>query len=103
FLCQKNGGFVLPYGRRIEVQRRRTPLYEPYIGVYAAAAASVPGRTAAGNRHRYPVQRRGAVLKITKAFLEASDGHEIYYELFEPEAPVGHVHIVHVMAEHIAR
>ncbi|WKA49704.1 alpha/beta hydrolase [Planococcus liqunii] len=42
-------------------------------------------------------------MKITKAFLEASDGHEIYYELYEPEAPVGHVHIVHGMAEHIAR
>lgn len=42
-------------------------------------------------------------MKITKALLEASDGHEIYYELFESEAPVGHVHIVHGMAEHIAR
>lgn len=42
-------------------------------------------------------------MKITKTFLEASDGHEIYYELYEPEAPMGHVHIVHGMAEHIAR
>ena len=32
-----------------------------------------------------------------------SDNHEVYYELYEPEAPIGHVHIIHGMAEHIAR
>ncbi|MDN7225913.1 alpha/beta hydrolase [Planococcus sp. N064] len=42
-------------------------------------------------------------MKITKAYLATTDGQEIYYELYEPEAPVGHVHIVHGMAEHIAR
>ncbi|TWT28225.1 alpha/beta fold hydrolase [Planomicrobium sp. CPCC 101110] len=42
-------------------------------------------------------------MKVTKGFLEASDGHEIYYELYEAENPTAHVHIVHGMAEHIGR
>lgn len=32
-----------------------------------------------------------------------SDEHDIYYELYEPDNPVGHVHIIHGMAEHIGR
>ncbi|WP_372869832.1 alpha/beta fold hydrolase [Planomicrobium okeanokoites] len=42
-------------------------------------------------------------MKITKNFIKASDGHEIYYELYIPEKPTAHVHIIHGMAEHIAR
>ncbi|MDN7241210.1 alpha/beta hydrolase [Planococcus sp. N028] len=42
-------------------------------------------------------------MKVTRNFLEASDGHEIYYELYEAENPKGHVHLVHGMAEHIGR
>jgi alpha-beta hydrolase superfamily lysophospholipase len=44
-----------------------------------------------------------AALKITKNFIQATDKHELYYELYEPEAPIGHVHIIHGMAEHIGR
>lgn len=42
-------------------------------------------------------------MKITKNFIKASDGHEIYYEVYEPENPKAHIHIIHGMAEHIAR
>ncbi len=42
-------------------------------------------------------------MKITKNFLRASDNHEIYYEVYEPENPKAHIHIIHGMAEHIAR
>ncbi|MGK7378368.1 lysophospholipase [Planococcus sp. 1R117A] len=38
-----------------------------------------------------------------KDFIRASDGHEVYCELYEPKAPIAHVHIIHGMAEHIAR
>lgn len=42
-------------------------------------------------------------MKITKNFIRASDKHEIYYEVYVPEKPTAHVHIIHGMAEHIAR
>lgn len=42
-------------------------------------------------------------MKITKNFIKASDNHEIYYEIYEPENPAAHIHIIHGMAEHIAR
>lgn len=42
-------------------------------------------------------------MKITKSFIEASDSHEIYYEVYEPEKPKAHVHLIHGMAEHLAR
>lgn len=42
-------------------------------------------------------------MKITKNFIRASDKHEIYYEVYVPKNPTAHVHIIHGMAEHIAR
>lgn len=42
-------------------------------------------------------------MKITKSFLDMSDEHDVYYELYEPEKPIGHIHIIHGMAEHIGR
>lgn len=37
-------------------------------------------------------------------YVEMSDGHEIYTVLYKPEnPPIGHVHILHGMAEHIGR
>lgn len=42
-------------------------------------------------------------LEITKNFVRASDKMEIYYEIYEPENPTAHVHIIHGMAEHIGR
>lgn len=42
-------------------------------------------------------------MKITKSFAEMSDGHEIYYETVYPSSPIGHVHVIHGMAEHIGR
>lgn len=42
-------------------------------------------------------------MKITKNFIRAADKHEVYYEIYEPEQPHTHVHIVHGMAEHIGR
>lgn len=42
-------------------------------------------------------------MKITKNFIRASDKHELYYEIYEPENPKAHVHIIHGMAEHIGR
>lgn len=42
-------------------------------------------------------------MKITKSFIEASDSHEIYYEVYEPENPKAHIHLIHGMAEHLAR
>lgn len=42
-------------------------------------------------------------MKVTKSFLNMSDGHDVYFELYEPEAPIGHVHLIHGMAEHIGR
>lgn len=42
-------------------------------------------------------------MKITKNFIKASDKHEIYYEIYEPENSAAHIHIIHGMAEHIAR
>lgn len=42
-------------------------------------------------------------MKITKNFLKASDNHNIYYEVYVPDEPKAHVHIIHGMAEHIAR
>ncbi|MFD1030936.1 alpha/beta fold hydrolase [Metaplanococcus flavidus] len=42
-------------------------------------------------------------MKITKNFIKASDNKEIYYEVYLPEEPKAHVHIIHGMAEHIAR
>jgi alpha-beta hydrolase superfamily lysophospholipase len=42
-------------------------------------------------------------MKMTRNFLEASDGHKIYYELYEAENPKAHVHLIHGMAEHIGR
>ncbi|WP_052131667.1 alpha/beta fold hydrolase [Planococcus sp. CAU13] len=42
-------------------------------------------------------------MKITKSFMTASDGHEVFYEVYEPENPKAHIHIIHGMAEHIGR
>ncbi|OHX51283.1 alpha/beta hydrolase [Planococcus salinarum] len=42
-------------------------------------------------------------MKVTKNFIRASDGHEIYYEVYEPENASSHIHLIHGMAEHIAR
>ena len=42
-------------------------------------------------------------MKTTKNFLKARDNHEIYYEIYEPEEPKAHVHLLHGMAEHISR
>ncbi|AIY05817.1 alpha/beta fold family hydrolase [Planococcus sp. PAMC 21323] len=42
-------------------------------------------------------------MKVTKDYMRASDGHELYYECYEPTNPLGHVHIIHGMAEHIER
>lgn len=42
-------------------------------------------------------------MKITKSFVEMSDGHEIYCEMVLPPSPIGHVHVIHGMAEHIGR
>jgi alpha-beta hydrolase superfamily lysophospholipase len=42
-------------------------------------------------------------MKVIKSFLNMSDGHEVYCELYQPETPIGHVHIIHGMAEHIGR
>lgn len=42
-------------------------------------------------------------MKITKNFITASDGHEIFCEVYEPESATAHIHIVHGMAEHIGR
>lgn len=42
-------------------------------------------------------------MKVTKNFMEMSDGHEIYYEVYKADKPAAHVHIIHGMAEHIAR
>lgn len=37
-------------------------------------------------------------------YVEMSDGHEIYTVIYKPEnPPIGHVHILHGMAEHIGR
>lgn len=35
--------------------------------------------------------------------MRASDGHELYYVCYTPERPIGHVHLIHGMAEHIGR
>lgn len=51
----------------------------------------------------YLVFGRDHALKITKNFIRASDRVEIYYEIYEPENPVAHVHIIHGMAEHVGR
>ncbi|WP_422123480.1 alpha/beta fold hydrolase [Planococcus sp. X10-3] len=42
-------------------------------------------------------------MKITKNFIRASDNKEIYYEVYLPAEPKAHIHIIHGMAEHIAR
>lgn len=42
-------------------------------------------------------------MKITKNFITASDGHEIFYEVYERKNATAHIHIIHGMAEHIAR
>lgn len=42
-------------------------------------------------------------MNIVKSFIEASDGHEIYCETVCPFSPIGHVHVIHGMAEHIGR
>lgn len=42
-------------------------------------------------------------MKITKNFMRTSDDFEIYYEVYIPENPIAHIHIIHGMAEHIAR
>ncbi len=35
--------------------------------------------------------------------MRASDGHELYYVCYTPESPIGHVHLIHGMAEHVGR
>ena len=42
-------------------------------------------------------------MKINKSFVEMSDGHEVYCEMVCPPSPIGHVHVIHGMAEHIGR
>lgn len=42
-------------------------------------------------------------MKIIKDFIKTSDGHELYYEMYEPHQAKKHVHILHGMAEHIGR
>lgn len=42
-------------------------------------------------------------MKIIKNFMEMSDGHEIYYEVYQADKATAHIHIIHGMAEHIAR
>lgn len=42
-------------------------------------------------------------MQVTKDYIRVSDGHELYYERYEPPSPIGHVHIIHGMAEHIGR
>lgn len=42
-------------------------------------------------------------MRVTRNFFETTDGHELYYVLYEAEHPKGHIHLVHGMAEHIGR
>lgn len=42
-------------------------------------------------------------MQVSKDYMRVSDGHELYYERYEPPSPIGHVHIIHGMAEHIGR
>ena len=42
-------------------------------------------------------------MQVTKDYIRVSDGCELYYERYEPLNPIGHVHIIHGMAEHIGR
>src|SRR5690606_14080001 len=42
-------------------------------------------------------------MQVRKDYMHVSDGHELYYVCYEPPNPIGHVHIIHGMAEHIAR
>ncbi|ANU22941.1 alpha/beta hydrolase [Planococcus donghaensis] len=42
-------------------------------------------------------------MQVTKNYMRVSDGHELYVECYEPTSPIGHVHIIHGMAEHIGR
>lgn len=42
-------------------------------------------------------------MKITKRFIRMSDGQEVYCEMVCPPSPIGHVHLIHGMAEHIGR
>ena len=42
-------------------------------------------------------------MQVSKTYIRVSDGHELYYECYEPPSPIGHVHMIHGMAEHIGR
>ncbi|MBT2570154.1 alpha/beta hydrolase [Planococcus sp. ISL-110] len=42
-------------------------------------------------------------MQVSKDYMRVSDGHKLYYERYEPPSPIGHVHIIHGMAEHIGR
>ncbi len=42
-------------------------------------------------------------MQISKDYIRVSDGQEIYVMRYEPPSPIGHVHIIHGMAEHIGR
>ena len=42
-------------------------------------------------------------MNIVKSYVEMSDGHEVYCETLCPPSPIGHVHVIHGMAEHIGR
>ncbi|TWT07554.1 lysophospholipase [Planococcus sp. CPCC 101016] len=42
-------------------------------------------------------------MQVTKDYMRVSDGHELYYERYEPSSPIGHIHLIHGMAEHIGR
>lgn len=43
------------------------------------------------------------MMQVTKDYMNASDGHELFYARYEPPNPIGHIHIIHGMAEHIGR
>ncbi|WP_142826519.1 alpha/beta hydrolase [Planococcus soli] len=42
-------------------------------------------------------------MQVSKDYIRVSDGHELFYVCYEPPSPIGHVHIIHGMAEHVGR
>ncbi|AQQ53689.1 alpha/beta hydrolase [Planococcus lenghuensis] len=42
-------------------------------------------------------------MERTEEFLEMDDGHKVYMVTWIPKSPIGHVHLLHGMAEHIGR
>ncbi|MDQ0427735.1 alpha-beta hydrolase superfamily lysophospholipase [Planomicrobium stackebrandtii] len=42
-------------------------------------------------------------MQVSSDYIRVSDGHELFYVCYKPPSPIGHVHIIHGMAEHVGR